>query len=141
MSVAERPDVDLISGEFWGLVFDCGDYEARRWQMKGAPVNSAIMRDALALQYWWLGVPENSAHPNAATLFVLEAMSPEGQEIVWDEQKADQWKLPGSHIAPEIRDLQRQGAKIIEANVPFMQSYPEQPTVRRDVQELLRQAQ
>ena len=55
--------------------------------------------------------------------------------------KADQWKLPGSHIAPEIRDLQRQGAKIIEANVPFMQSYPEQPTVRREVQELLRQAQ
>ena len=86
-------------------------------------------------------MPENSAHPNAATLFVLEAMSAEGQEIVWDEQKADQWKLPGSHIAPEIRDLQRQGARIIEANVPFMQSYPEQPAVRREVQEVLRQAQ
>jgi len=129
----------LISGEYWALAFDCGDYEARSWQLKGAPVASALLRDALALQYWWLGVPENSAHPNAATLYVLEAMSPEGQQIVWDEQKTDQWKLPGSRIAPEIKDLEKQGARIVEANVPFMQSYPEQPAVRQEVQGLLRQ--
>ncbi|HEY7061129.1 MAG TPA: extracellular solute-binding protein [Chloroflexota bacterium] len=129
----------LISGEYWALAFDCGDYEARSWQQKGAPIASALLTDAFALQYWWLGVPENSAHPNAATLYVLEAMSPEGQAIVWDEQKSDQWKLPGSRIAGEIKDLEKQGAKIVEANVPFMQSYPEQPTVRQEVQGLLRQ--
>jgi ABC-type Fe3+ transport system substrate-binding protein len=130
----------LIGGEFQAFVFDCGDFEARDWQGKGAPIGHAIMRDAFALQYWWYAVPQHAAHPNAATLFVLEAMSAEGQEIYWDESKVDQWKLPGSHVAPEIKAMQAGGAKLIEANVPFLISYPEQAAVRKQVQDILVQS-
>jgi ABC-type Fe3+ transport system substrate-binding protein len=127
----------LVGGEFQAFVFDCGDFEARDWQSKGAPIGHAIMRDAFALQYWWYAVPQHAAHPNTAMLFVLEAMSAEGQEMYWDESKVDQWKLPGSHVAPEIQAMQAEGAKLIEANVPFLMFYPEQAAVRKQVQDIL----
>jgi ABC-type Fe3+ transport system substrate-binding protein len=131
----------LISGEFWGLVFDCGSYEARTWQARGAPIGNAILRDAAAILYWWIAVPQHSAHPNLATLYVLEAMSPEGQAIVWDEQKSDSWKLPGSRSAEEIRALEKEGAKFVEANVPFTAAYTDQQAVRKQIQDALSRAQ
>ena len=127
----------LVSGEFQAFVFDCGDFEARDWQSKGVPIGHAIMRDAFALQYWWYAVPQHAPHPHAATLYILEAMSPEGQQIYWDESKVDQWKLPGSHVAPEIQAMQAEGATLIEANIPFLIAYPEQAVVRKQVQDIL----
>jgi ABC-type Fe3+ transport system substrate-binding protein len=131
----------LISGEFWALAFDCGSYEARTWQARGAPISNAILRDAAAILYWWIAVPQHSAHPNLATLYVLEAMSPEGQAVVWDEQKSDSWKLQGSRSAEEIHALEKEGAKFTEANVPFTAAYTDQPAVRKRIQDILSRAQ
>ena len=51
--------------------------DATTWARKGAPVGHAVVSDAAALLYYYVGVPKNAAHPNAATLFILESMTRE----------------------------------------------------------------
>ncbi|HZR99854.1 MAG TPA: ABC transporter substrate-binding protein [Chloroflexota bacterium] len=130
----------IISGEFSMLVFDCGGMDARVWSRKGAPVSHAILSDAAALLYYYVGVPKNAAHPNAATLFILESLTREGQDILWDTWGLDHVKVPGSHSKAEVDEAEARGAKFVEANVQFMMSYPEQETVRKQTQEILARA-
>jgi ABC-type Fe3+ transport system substrate-binding protein len=130
----------IISGEFSILAFDCGGMDARVWSRKGAPVSHTILSDAAALLYYYLGVPKNAAHPNAATLFILESLTREGQDILWETWGLDHVKVPGSHSKPEVDEAEARGAKFIEANVQFMMSYPEQETVRKQTQEILSRA-
>ncbi len=129
----------IISGEFLMLAFDCGSGPARIWAQQGAPVRATVMQDAAALVYYYLGVPNNAAHPNAATLFVLEAMTPDAQKVVWDIWGHDHPKIPGGRSAQEVADAEARGAKFVEANVQFMMSYPDQELVRRQTQAILNQ--
>jgi len=129
----------IISGEFSMLVFDCGSGPARTWALKGAPVAATVLNDAAALLYYYMGVPKNSAHPNAATLFILETLTPEAQELIWDMWGHDHPKVTGARSAQEIREAEARGAKFIEANVQLMMSYPEQEYVRKQTDEILRQ--
>jgi iron(III) transport system substrate-binding protein len=129
----------IISGEFPMLVFDCGSGPARVWSLKGAPVASAIISDAAAILYYYVGVPQHAAHPNAATLFVREALSPEAQEVIWDLWGHDHHKVAGARSAKELQEAEARGAKFVEANVQFMMSYPEQEFVRKQTEEILRQ--
>jgi ABC-type Fe3+ transport system substrate-binding protein len=130
----------IISGEFSILAFDCGGMDARVWARKGAPVGHAIASDAAALLYYYVGVPKNATHPNAATLFILESLTREGQDILWDTWGLDHLKVPGSHSKPEVDEAEARGAKFVEGNVQFMMSYPEQETVRKQTQEILSRA-
>jgi ABC-type Fe3+ transport system substrate-binding protein len=130
----------IISGEFAMLAFDCGGMDARVWSRKGAPVGHAIVNDAAALLYYYVGVPKNAAHPNAATLFILESLTREGQDLLWDLWGLDHFKVPGSHSKQEVDEAEAHGAKFVEANVQFMMSYPEQDTVRKQTQEILSKA-
>ena len=60
------------------LVFNCDLADANEMQQKGAPANGRIFKDAGILSYWYLTVPTNSAHPNAAALLAGLLLSKEG---------------------------------------------------------------
>ncbi|HEX6513163.1 MAG TPA: ABC transporter substrate-binding protein, partial [Chloroflexota bacterium] len=56
----------IANGEFDVFALDCGASDALRAKQKGAPLAQVIPTDAAALVYWYMGVPKNAAHPNAA---------------------------------------------------------------------------
>ena len=76
----------------------------------------------------------------AATLFILESMTREGQDVLWDTWGLDHAKIPGSHSKAEVDQAEARGAKFVEANVQFMMSYPEQDAIRKQTQEIMSRA-
>ena len=104
----------IISGEFPIFFPDCGDYEARRLQRIGAPIGHVIPQEAGGVAAWPLGIPKNSAHPNAARLFVAFMLTREGQDFVWEADGTDYWRLPGSKIAPEMEKYRARGVEFID---------------------------
>ncbi|HEY7065865.1 MAG TPA: hypothetical protein VII06_30600 [Chloroflexota bacterium] len=75
----------------------------------------------MILSYWYVGVPSNAAHTNTAKLFVNYLLSREGQDILYDTELLDHHLLEGSRTAPEIRELQARGSKLLEYDVAFYQ--------------------
>jgi len=104
----------ISSGEFLIFFPDCGDYEARKGQRAGAPLGHVIPQEAGGVAVWPLGIPRNSAHPNAARLFVTFMLTREGQDFVWETDGTDYWRLPGSKIAPEMEKYRARGVKFID---------------------------
>ncbi len=104
----------ISSGEFLAFFPDCGDYEARKGQRTGAPLGHIIPREAGGVAVWPIGIPRNSAHPNAARLFVTYMLSREGQDFLWDSDATDYWRLPGSRIAPEMDKYRARGVNFID---------------------------
>jgi ABC-type Fe3+ transport system substrate-binding protein len=49
---------------------------------KGAPLDHVIPSDVALLSYWYLSVPKNAAHPNAARLFVDYMLGREAQDLL-----------------------------------------------------------
>ncbi len=59
----------LATGEFIGLVLDCGQVQPRFLVENGGPVRLVPLDDALATTLSYFAVPKTSAHPNLAKLF------------------------------------------------------------------------
>ncbi|HEY7062933.1 MAG TPA: ABC transporter substrate-binding protein [Chloroflexota bacterium] len=116
----------IASGEFDLLAIDCGSFVARRLQPIGAPIGHVIPSDAALLNYWYVAVPRNAAHPAAAKLWVNYLLSREAQDILYEGVFIDQHRLPGSKAAAEIEALQARGVKFTEINVDFYRRNDEQ---------------
>ncbi len=96
--------------------------------------------DAALLFHWFLGVPKNAAHPNAAKLFIDWLLSREGQDLVWEVQATDHHLVPGSKTAPTIEELQAKGVKFTELNLQFAEraDSQRQDQLRTEYQAILR---
>jgi len=130
----------VLTGEFDLYALDCGSYQADLLRTKGLPLAQAIPSDAALLFHWFLGVPRNAAHPNAARLFVDWMLSREGQDLTWEIQAADHHLVPGSKVAPKIEQLQAQGVRFTELNLQFGEraDAEQQDRLRNEFQALLR---
>jgi iron(III) transport system substrate-binding protein len=111
----------IVSGEFDLLALDCGAFDARLAQQKGAPVAQAIPSDAALIFPWYLTVPKNAAHPAAAKLFVNYLLGRDGQDIMYETHFTDHPLVAGSKIAPEIEKLRGSGAPLYALDVAFRQ--------------------
>ena len=80
---------------------------------RGRPANGRIFKDAGILSYWYLTVPTNSAHPNAAALLAGLLLSKEGQEILWKTEKTSSHFVEGTYMNKLVKDQERQGVKIL----------------------------
>jgi iron(III) transport system substrate-binding protein len=118
------------SGEFDVFAMDCGTFLTRRFHLDGAPVAYTIPTDAVILSYWYVGVPSNAAHPNAAKLWIAYLLSREGQDVLYETEGLDHHLVEGSRSAPEIRELQARGSKPLEYDVPFYQRNSPEATGR-----------
>jgi ABC-type Fe3+ transport system substrate-binding protein len=101
----------VANGEFALLAFNCDLAPAAEMREKGAPVGAKIFRDAGILSYWYLGVPTNAAHPNAATLLAGFLLSKEGQDILWKTEKTSSHLVEGTHMHRFVKEQERQGVR------------------------------
>jgi ABC-type Fe3+ transport system substrate-binding protein len=120
----------ILSGEFDMLVTDCGSYDALRYQAQGAPLAHVVPSDSAMLTYWYLSVPKNAPHPNAAKLWINYVMGREGQDILHDLDFADHHLLPGSKSAAQVQTQEAKGVKFAEINVQFVQRNDEKELTR-----------
>lgn len=115
----------IATGEYLALVMDCTGQDAMQWQDKGAPLAQIMPSDAAQERYYYLAVPKNSQHPNAAELFALFILTGEGQKLAYETWKTDLHQLPGSHMGKVVDDAHKQGVKFKEVTVEWQLQHPE----------------
>jgi ABC-type Fe3+ transport system substrate-binding protein len=104
----------VVTGEFAFFGLDCGDQEVRLRQRKGEAIGSFYPKEGTAIYAFSPGIPLTAAHPNAARLFIAYLLSPDGQKMLWDEMGCDNYKLPGSRMAPIIAAAKKKGIRFID---------------------------
>ena len=123
----------IASGEFLGLVLDCGAGDAAIMKEKGAPLAQVIPSDYVMLRYFYLSVPKHAAAPNSAKAFVAFMMTPEGQKVVWDTWHYDLHHFAGSHSAQDLAEVEKRGGKGKQLTVEWFRAHPEAMAAREDV--------
>jgi len=120
------------------LVFNCDLADANEMSQKGAPVNGRIFKDAGILSYWYLTVPTNSSHPNAAALLAGLLLSKDGQEILWRTEKTSSHFVEGTYMNKLVKDQERQGVKFFANPVSeVVKNQENQSRVRQKFQDIL----
>lgn len=118
-------DDRIASGEYAAFVEDCSSQGPRILKDKGAPVNFFIPSDAAQIRYYYLAIPKNSPHPNAAVLFVLYMLSQPGQTLFYDVMRMDNDMLPGSKTAQFIDGYRKAGVKFTTIDSAWWAAHPE----------------
>lgn len=117
----------LLSGEFDIMALLVPPSVALKAKHEGAPIDFVIPSDAALFYENLVAIPANSAHPNAARLFVDYLMSPEGQAQLRELDFVDSPLVPGSITAPQIEDAQAAGDGFVYGDIAFYQAQdPEQ---------------
>jgi iron(III) transport system substrate-binding protein len=98
----------VASGEFVAYFITCTGNDADELIRKGAPLAQVVPKDFAVVGYFYLAVPKNAPHPNAAKLFTTYALSPEGQKLVFANWGSDLDILPGSQTKAKTAALEAQ---------------------------------
>jgi iron(III) transport system substrate-binding protein len=127
----------VANAEFDIFALDCGS-ESLRYKARGAPVDHAILTDVAILVYWFVAVPANAQHPNAAKLWVNHLLGREAQDLIFRYEYFDHHLVPGSKSGGDIERLQAQGVKFTEIDVEWSQRHEEQVVrLRTEIQGIL----
>jgi iron(III) transport system substrate-binding protein len=95
----------VVSGEFPIMANMGGALEAMwTWQSKGAPLVAVPGSTPINTDYFELGVPKNSAHPNLAKLLVAFMASKEAQAVLQKYESRSSHLVEGSMMAKYLRD-------------------------------------
>ena len=127
----------IISGEFLALVMDCSGQTAFKWKDKGAPIDQMIPHDAAQIRYYYMMIPKNAAHPNAAKMMAAFTSTERAQKILWDHDRTDMHLYPGSRIAEKVDGLRAQGVKLTEVTTDWILAHPETTKAKRDAIKIL----
>ena len=116
----------LLTGEFDIMALLVPPGSALEARDDGAPIDWIVPEDvAIAFQNH-LAIPANSAHPNAARLFIDYLMSPEGQELLREIDYADSPLVDGSMTAEQMTEAEEAGAEIVVGDVAFFARQPDE---------------
>jgi ABC-type Fe3+ transport system substrate-binding protein len=103
----------VVSGEFPMMANIGAAVEAMwNWQSKGAPLVAVPGSTPILTDYFQLGVPKNSAHPNLAKLFVAFMASKEAQAVLQKYEARSSHLVEGTRMA---KYLQENRVKILDA--------------------------
>jgi ABC-type Fe3+ transport system substrate-binding protein len=127
----------VATGEYLAVVMDCTGQDALLWQDKGAPVAQLMPLDAAQQRYYYFAVPKNAQHPNAAKLFTIFLLTPEGQTLAYDTWKIDLHFMPGSKMGAMIADYQKHDVKFKEVTVQWWSEHPEIDASRSELIKIL----
>jgi iron(III) transport system substrate-binding protein len=94
----------VATGEFAMVAVTCSNGDVLMLMEQGAPVDYAVLRDLPVLNYSYVGVPKNSAHPASATLLGLFLTSPDGQRLLWKHHRDDLDLLDGTHFHDIVKE-------------------------------------
>jgi ABC-type Fe3+ transport system substrate-binding protein len=95
----------IVSGEF-PIMANIGDALGAMWtwQAKGAPLVAVPGLVPINTDYFQLGVPKNSAHPNLAKLFVAFMASKEAQAVLQKYESRSSHLVEGTMMAKYLRE-------------------------------------
>jgi ABC-type Fe3+ transport system substrate-binding protein len=102
----------IASGEFIGLVLDCGQVSPDYMVENGGPVKLVPLDDALATTLTYFAVPKTSAHPNLAKLLAGFVATPEGQAVI-AKYGATSHMIPGTPAYEQTTSLAAHGLKLL----------------------------
>jgi ABC-type Fe3+ transport system substrate-binding protein len=97
----------VASGEFAAFAMDCGGGNMLRAIRRGAPMVRVLVPEVPLISYFYLAVPKNAAHPNAAKLFITYALSRKGQRDTYDFAMADVHYFPESETRKQIQAAEK----------------------------------
>jgi ABC-type Fe3+ transport system substrate-binding protein len=117
----------LLSGEFDIMALLVPPSVALKAKQEGAPIEFVVPSDAALFYDNLVAIPANSAHPNAARLFVNYLMSPEGQAQLRELDFVDSPLVPGSITADQVEQARAAGEGFVYGDIAFYQAQdPEQ---------------
>jgi iron(III) transport system substrate-binding protein len=129
----------LLSGEFSALVTDCGGTSALAAIADGAPLTHIIPPELAIVSFFYLAVPKNSVHPNAAKLLIVYLLSPEGQKSIADQRGGmDVHLLPGSKTGDRIHKLEAEwNKKFVNADIAWQLGNEDGNKTQRIVKDII----
>lgn len=103
----------IVSGEFPIMANIGAAVEAMwNWQPKGAPLVAVPGSTPILTDYFQLGIPKNSTHPNLAKLFVAFMASKEAQTVLQKYESRSSHLVEGTRMA---KYLQENRVKVLDA--------------------------
>ena len=110
----------VASGEFAALWVGCGANVTEIFAATGAPLKNEVIQDVAVSYPWYGGVPKNSAHPNAAKVWIAWLNTPEAQKLLFEVEFADNRRIKGSQTAKQLTDYEAKGVKFTTADYDFV---------------------
>ncbi|MFI6816036.1 ABC transporter substrate-binding protein [Nonomuraea sp. NPDC050328] len=114
----------VASGEFAGLWMSCGKHLADVFKDTGAPLETTVLSNPTSASFYYMGLPKNAAHPNAAKLWITWLVTPEAQKLLFEHEKADNARLPGSGTAKQIAEYEAKGITFTHATYDYVGQNP-----------------
>jgi ABC-type Fe3+ transport system substrate-binding protein len=127
----------VASGEFIAFALDCGGTEVPAYQRRGAPIEEVIPRDDTNVWFYYLGLTRNATEPNAAKLFTVFALTPEGQKLLWKYADADLHTFADSETGKIVAADEKQGIKFRRLDIGWVEQHPEIVKPRLEIIKIL----
>ena len=86
----------IANGQYPILAFSSSFGAAVELQEAGAPIAYSVVVNAPWMSTFYIGIPKNSAHPNAGKLLVSLLLSKEGQNILWETSRNGSHHVKGT---------------------------------------------
>jgi ABC-type Fe3+ transport system substrate-binding protein len=125
----------VVTGEFLALVMDCNGARTFELQAQGAPLEHVIATDGAMVRHFYLSIPKNSEHPNAAKLFTTFMLTKEAQKLLWESDFSDLYMFPESQLGQKVRALEKRGVKFF---VPTLQWVADNPEIEKISEEMVK---
>jgi iron(III) transport system substrate-binding protein len=127
----------VATGEFILLFMSCSDGSKERLQAEGAPIDHALLEDALLLGYNYLTMLKNSEHPNLARLLVGFSLSKEGQTIL-DRFGYGLHLVEGTKRQKLYQQYTKRGLKFLESTAEETpEKLPDVEKLREELQNII----
>jgi ABC-type Fe3+ transport system substrate-binding protein len=131
----------LLSGEYAALVTDCGGTSTMEAIADGAPLVHVIPPEMNVVSFFYLSVPKNAVHPNAAKMLITYLLSAEGQQKLGGMRGGmDLDLLPGSKSGDRIHKLEAEwGKKFVNADIAWQLGNEEGDKTKRIIKDIIMQ--
>jgi len=129
----------VVTGEFLALVMDCNGARTFELQAQGAPLEHMIPSDGAMVRHFYLSIPKNAEHSNAAKLFTTFLLTKEGQKLLWESDFSDLYMFPESHLGQKVRALEKRGVKFFVPTLEWVANNPEIEQVSKEMVKLVSQ--
>ena len=129
----------VVTGEFLALVMDCNGARTFELQSQGAPLEHVIPSDAAMVRHFYLSIPKNAEHSNAAKLFTTFMLTKEGQKLLWESDFSDLYMFPESQLGQKVRALEKRGVKFFVPTLEWVANNPEIEKVSEEMVKIVSQ--
>ncbi len=91
-------DEAIATGEHLLYGLSCGSTSVRQLKEDGAPIENVFLEELGIIVPQYVGITKGSGAPNLAALFAIFLTTPEGQDLLWEqEREGGLWFVDGTY--------------------------------------------